>query len=370
MTHLQILWGVPDMAQLDCDSNASRPWLPVCVNTSFPGYAGSWSMVPSLHGEGSGMRVATSYDESAFGRFVFPNNSWSLEIAFPIHGGDQHGGLLDANTNVPQLQQEYRQYDPNRRNHSDNKHDPTYWWIDFARAEHPRQYLPNGNVNPHEAHPAEATPATICPLNCTSDLAGYSPVLTNPDAVTCQQCQDAWPTLLGANPSWGCYWEFVWQNLGSDAYMHRPTAWAMLQFANEPETAMCRNAEFPARHVVKQIHLAQRAYFTATGEFSDSAAALAVPQYCTMPACALTDLRTALGLTEIFAVSIIVSDNATQLTRECTARPCYTANVTMVMPRDPTNAVRAPHASTSGVTATINENRWLRVLRFGAPPCL
>ena len=38
-----VLWGVPDGAGLSC-SDTPDGIVPVCVNTSFPGYAGSWTM--------------------------------------------------------------------------------------------------------------------------------------------------------------------------------------------------------------------------------------------------------------------------------------------------------------------------------------
>jgi hypothetical protein len=74
------------------------------------------------------------------------------------------------------------------------------------------------------------------------------------------------PTLLGVDP-WSCYWEWVWQSLGDEAYMHRPTHWGVVEFvrwapplptfrahvAGEAEftgvTPKCKNIEFPGRHV-------------------------------------------------------------------------------------------------------------------------
>lgn len=423
------------MAGLQCDGNASRPWLPVCVNTSFPGYAGSWSMVSSpplgasprnatVAPSPAGMRTATAFDPATFGRFVFPNNIWTLEVAFPIRGGPHHGGLLDANVNEPSLQREYLQYDPNnnsstagtgaRRGHdrragvggSTGAEDaaagevagaisPTYWWIDFARTEHPREYLPNintaaaGHLRDNTALPLGARAgvdsdlgAIVCPLNCSSDLAAASPVLFNPGPQTCARAQAAWPTLLGTDPTYGCYWEYVWQDLGADAYMHRPTAWAMLQFADGPGVAApCLNIEFPARHIAKQIHLAQLAYLAAAGAYAVNAAALADARYCAPPACALADLRQAIALTDTFAFNITVQVDAAALSRECTARPCYTAAVTLTVPpsgasgfgQAGASAVPARASARAGgvITARINENRWLRVEKtIGSAVCL
>ena len=33
--------------------------------------------------------------------------------------------------------------------------------------------------------------------------------------------QAQYPTLLGTN-AWGCYWEWVWVNMGASRHMHNP----------------------------------------------------------------------------------------------------------------------------------------------------
>ena len=38
---------------------------------------------------------------------------------------------------------------------------------------------------------------------------------------------------------------------------HRPSSWPLVQFANSSGEALCRNIEFPGRHVAKSLHLAQ-----------------------------------------------------------------------------------------------------------------
>ena len=50
---------------------------------------------------------------------------------------------------------------------------------------------------------------------------------------TCNWHCQAFPTMLGTNTFYGCYWEWVWQNLGTNNYMHRPTTWGILQFASK-----------------------------------------------------------------------------------------------------------------------------------------
>ena len=47
-----IKWGKPDQTSLLCDASgtgAGWPALPTCVNTSFGGYAGNWTMASKLH---------------------------------------------------------------------------------------------------------------------------------------------------------------------------------------------------------------------------------------------------------------------------------------------------------------------------------
>ena len=47
-----IKWGKPDQTSLLCDASgtgAGWPALPTCVNTSFGGYAGNWTMATKLH---------------------------------------------------------------------------------------------------------------------------------------------------------------------------------------------------------------------------------------------------------------------------------------------------------------------------------
>jgi|EP01043_Picozoa_sp_COSAG02_P037180 hypothetical protein len=136
-----IKWGKPDGTPLKCDNTgASWPALPTCVNTSFPGYNGNWTMVTKLHpgpmkerlgtrntmpalmnssltpgtrgttawpvpAEDTGMVTATSWE--TYEHYSFPYSQWSAEIRFPIRqtpnywteaGGYpvSHGGLTDS----------------------------------------------------------------------------------------------------------------------------------------------------------------------------------------------------------------------------------------------------------------------------------
>eukprot|EP00041_Stephanoeca_diplocostata_P040362 m.1639248 g.1639248 ORF g.1639248 m.1639248 type:complete len:510 (-) comp34160_c0_seq1:168-1697(-) len=331
-----VLWGVPDGDGLRCTTShdpakGGDPTVPICVNTSFPGYAGSWTMAPAL-------QAATSYNPADFGRFRYPYTTWTLEIAFPIHATASHGGLLSGDE-----QTDLNAFDPNRGPAGPNR--PRYWWIDFARAEHPREYTaPSGEYR-------------LCPLDCGRDIEGYKLNRSYLNASMCVTAQKRFPTLLGTDPTYGCYWEWVWMSLGAEAYMHRPLQWGLLQFDTPPTDAMpststptCKNIEWPGRHLVHQIFLAQRQYLLATGNttYATELSSLSDAKYCN-GGCDADALHTALITPAVFAVDITVTANATKLSRKCTARPCYSAAVTVSAP---TLGGTPPYV----YTVAINEN--------------
>jgi hypothetical protein len=362
---------------------------PTCVNTSFRGYAGSWSMAsaavphnatyhppvnppawPKLTGStastaaqlvgNTGMLSATSWDPEAFDSFVYPSSKWTAEIRFPIRqtagysikppSHADHGGLLDAD---PVRQAEYDSYDPSLGDAGPGR--PRYWWIDFARAEHTRTYhMPDGSVR-------------VCPKNCTRELetAINSTKHGGPDRAA---VKSSWPTFLG-----GGYWEWVWGPVGDaepgKGYMHRPSSWPLLQFAahgQNPDDVVCGNIEFPARHVAKSVYMAQRQHaLLHNGSFATSLSTLINASYCnlmltTSDTCDILALEFAHAHPEIFAVRMVVTQNASTLTRRCTARPCYQASVELTVPRagpggvGEVDAVVAPYALVVG----INENRY------------
>jgi hypothetical protein len=279
-----IKWGKPDGTPLACDNTgASWPALPTCVNTSFRGYAGNWTMATKLHpgpmadrlnnftkpalmngsltagtrgstawpiaAEDTGMISATAWVGEDYERYTFPYSHWSAEIRFPIRqtpnywteGGGypvSHGGLIDSD---PMRQKDWNQYDPALGDAGPGR--PRYWWVNFARAEHPRKYwLPDGTTQ-------------ICPKNCTAEIEHALP---NSTGASGAECKPTWPTILGG------YWEWVWGPVGDAhpgvGYMHRPSSFPLVQFANETGETLCRNIEWPGRHVAKSIHLAQSAY--------------------------------------------------------------------------------------------------------------
>ena len=173
-----INWGAADGLKLQCavtNSAAAQQHLPVCVNTSFPGYAGNWSMVDNHSATkpwSKGLTTATWFSEEDFGKHRENlTNKWSAELAFPIranwtflHGakkekGDRttidegevedgdddesviiagHGGLLDTSWAQDHSPDNFSRYDPNNGDAGEGR--PRYWRIDFARAEHPHIY--------------------------------------------------------------------------------------------------------------------------------------------------------------------------------------------------------------------------------------
>ena len=145
-------WGVPDGAGLKCSKNAS--FLPICMylslslsltnsnnnnnnnnknhpgtNTSSPFYDGSWTMYDNIT-KHDGLRTATK--SSNFGILDTKNGKWSLEIAFPIRNGSNHGGLLDSEDGLISLDRfyDFTKFDPSIYDLSERS---MYWSADFAR---------------------------------------------------------------------------------------------------------------------------------------------------------------------------------------------------------------------------------------------
>jgi hypothetical protein len=364
-------WGVPDQDGLACDSNPNRtsPYLPTCVNTSSPFYAGNWTMAGSSGG--AGLKSAT-HTYSALGS-INASGAWTLEIAFPIRkgGGQQdgnttHGGLLDTDASLGFGKAygrffDFDRFDPN--NGDAGLGLPRYWAADFARTVHPRKFFgPPAST----AHPAAQQPFYWCPFfNCSEEIISnaVNATLQKPGAADCAALAADNPTLLGSNPSYGCYWEWVLQNLGTQQYMHRPLHWPTLQFvqsedvpasrAHETKKA-CGNIEFPARHLLLAIHTAQSAFKAVSGGkyyAGNMSALLDNSSLCQPPTCAGPDLKYALAHDHIFSFGFFVEQNASVLNDRCSARPCFTATVN----------VTVPNKAQYSMVATIDQNKLLRV---------
>ena len=368
-------WGVPDQNGLSCDSTAARthPYLPTCVNTSSHYYAGDWTMGdPSGNGQEGGLKTATL--APSFG-VLDAKAVWNVEIAFPLRAGANHGGLLDTDSVLSQSSSgfyNYSRFDP--INNIDN-HNPLYWAADFARTVHPRKFF------------ASDGSFVWCPLNnCTTDgiAAAINVSHAAPTASECSALAKLDPTMLGSDPSYGCYWEWVLQNLGpNNAYMHRPLNWAYLQFVSSTKNGTngtngtsngtnltCGNIEFPVRHLARAIHDAQRYHYSQTSTYATTVLDLiATCRNSSSSACALSDINDLAYATTtptIFDMAIHMDTNASVLNETCTRRPCYLSTITLVV----------PDSNGFKVVGTINENKRLSVERImggggsGAVPCL
>ena len=159
----------------------------------------------------TGLQAATAFEGGQMSSFN-PTSNWTVEVAFPLRAGKDHGGLLDGISSA---------FDPTRTSAK------TYSWVDIARAEHPRRYSQKGGRG-------QNTDAAYCPLLNCSEIAArpgqWEADKENPSAAECGMLAKANPTLLGSDPFYGCYWEWVLQNVGSSRYMHRPTEFAILEF--------------------------------------------------------------------------------------------------------------------------------------------
>ncbi|CAE8610430.1 unnamed protein product [Polarella glacialis] len=302
-----VFWRVPDDAAglnsvgVPCCSDGTCPrW---CVNTSFPGYAGSWTMSPR-------MRTATGKTE----------HGWAVEIALPLRATGQSGGLLDGG-------KDWDRFDPGLG--------AKFWYMDFARAEHP-------------FFTAQAT--LFAPL--------------------CSQIKETQPTLLGTD-QWSCYFEYVWQSCGGHRYMHNPDTWGFLQFAAAHESAECRNVEWPARYLLSQLYQAEVAYFQVYGRFSEDIRQLSQPSLCRAEiGCSSASLVLALtSFSDIYEIDIVADNNATRCvlyawngsSSSPDGGPCFSVSVNV-----------KPPGRDLQIFGTVSEERYLNVTVAGseAEPCL
>ena len=352
-------WGVPDGDGLSCDKSPehSRSYVPVCVNTSFPGYSGNWSM-KSDDSAYVGLQTATNYDQKKFGVYKV-DNFWTLEIAFPITGSQHHGGLMDKDVGLSFPRSKFHPafYDPTAK-----KNIPLYWMIDFARAEHPRKYT---NI--------KSETSIFCPFNCsTIEAEKYNVSLLNPDGEDCKYLQKRFPTLLGNDPVYGCYFEWVYQNLGQNAYMHRPLEWAFLEFVPRKYDGakLCKNVEFIGRHAIKLIHQAESLYFLKNNEsYTNDFSTLL--QYCGTPVdCA--DMQLINSRKDVFpsGVHINVTKNISVFNHNCTTRPCFQAAIYVSAPVTSGGSTDYIVTITSNLLVQIEHSQHHDTVRDGTRLCL
>jgi hypothetical protein len=285
---------------------------------------------------------------------------WFVEIAFPIASdGALHGGLLDTDSSLLRTTSffNFSRFHPSSAERGTGSVSgsvgPLYWAADFARTVHPRKfYQKDGSYD-------------WCPFNNCSAAILKSAVNVShgmPDAADCAALSKNDSTMLGADPAFGCYWEWVYQNLGPhNAYMHRPLSWMYLEFVKSASSSstvtgdsqICGNIEFPARHLLRAIHVAQAHYLTKsiTKTYASNVSQL-IDSCTSCEPSDMTDLKYAMATPSVFSINIVVTENATMLNVTCTSRPCYLATVS-VTPPEAAGGV----AGAFQVIGKINENQ-------------
>eukprot|EP00746_Dinoflagellata_sp_MGD_P022297 gnl/MRDRNA2_/MRDRNA2_152125_c0_seq1.p1 gnl/MRDRNA2_/MRDRNA2_152125_c0~~gnl/MRDRNA2_/MRDRNA2_152125_c0_seq1.p1 ORF type:complete len:505 (-),score=49.62 gnl/MRDRNA2_/MRDRNA2_152125_c0_seq1:23-1537(-) len=272
-----VLWraadsGIGSTGVPCCSDNTCTRW---CQNSSYPLFKGTWSMFPL-------MKTATKKH----------SGGWSAEIAFPLRGNAQSGGLLDGGAG-------WDRFDPNTG--------AKYWLVDFSRAEHPF---------------------------FTDNSSAFG--------VLCPVIQKTQPTLLG-DDQWSCYWEWAWQPVGGHRYMHNPNTWGFLQFSSGSKEQLCKNMEWPARYVLSQVYQVMIAYVQVHGTYSaDLAMLLRNNDFCQVSnGCNRTDMQEVLTtLKDVFKLQVATNNTATSCVRYATGAtipaapyggPCFLATVNMTL---------------------------------------
>ncbi|KAL1524681.1 hypothetical protein AB1Y20_019567 [Prymnesium parvum] len=363
-----VLWRAtdpqsPGLGGVPCDPKLHLPGGSWCCNSTdrSVGFTGNWTMAPAL---AAAAHVDTSGGESFGPDFPFtpwtvPAPRWTAEVRFPISGvPGVHGGLTDSEASVARGSlYDFTVFDPSRAPPSWG---PRYWWINFARSEHP----------------------------LTRSLGKAS-------AVQCADVKARLPTLLGDDP-WSCYWSWVWQQMGATKYLHYPEMWGILEFAGtglvpsrdlawsshhrseEVAAVNCLNIEFPGRHVALQLFWAQYAYWQQHHTYTTSILTLLEKAYCSYKPpqnvsnyCRPDDVRRAMQYADIFALRIDVDTSSRSCVQYPTAStqgnatggPCFSVQVNVTVPGHHTyrvnvNAdrfVTVEHPALSDVLPCLNE---------------
>jgi hypothetical protein len=163
--------------------------------------------------------------------------------------------------------------------------------------------------------------------------------------------------------------------------MHRPSTFPLVQFSgvSSPSATssdlLCRNIEFPGRHVATSIYMAQLQYAGHhNGSFAASVDTLLNDTYCNMRAqtsdtCDLDALQFAVDHAHIFKLAIAITGNISQLSRACPTRPCYMSSVTVTVP-DEAPKGPPPSSTLAGYTyiTRMNSNRDTTVEHQSASP--
>ena len=285
-----VLWRTPSRGfgspGVPCDDASATNW---CQNSTFN--AGqAWTMAPRL-------RTATDCQNRDFVPLEPQPAAWVVEIAMPLDGGQRSGGLLDGDFDTAAA-------DPRLSN-------GVFWWVNLARAE----------------HPLRRTGAAALSLDFgTADYEAF-----------CADVKRKHPTLLGTD-AYSCYWEWVWADMRASRYMHNPEMWGLLRFEDFAKNETCRDAEFPARHVVAHLHRAMVSAFVAAGAYPYSLAALVAcdAQCCdAKDSCDLAVLQRALQppFDLVIAVDAAATTCVDYAANTATGAACFNATLTLTLPK-------------------------------------
>ena len=127
--------------------------------------------------------------------------------------------------------------------------------------------------------------------------------------------------------------------------------------------ALCRNIEWPGRHVAKSLHLAQSQYAKFHGgAYTSEIATLLNSTLCnldlgTSDTCDLDALEFAVAHPVVFKLGMVVHKNISKITRACPTQPCYMASVQVTVPAEGAADVAAEAGGPYRYTAFINSNR-------------
>eukprot|EP01063_Lacrimia_lanifica_P020431 TRINITY_DN27743_c0_g1_i1.p1 TRINITY_DN27743_c0_g1~~TRINITY_DN27743_c0_g1_i1.p1 ORF type:complete len:476 (+),score=147.36 TRINITY_DN27743_c0_g1_i1:39-1466(+) len=319
-----VLWRVPgkglNSLGVPCNDGDGAVY---CQNSTYN--KGDASMAPQTWSMWGGLKTATA-TPSAFQ--PFESGQWTAEIAFPIAEAGGHGGLLSTDGGKDP-KWDYTKHDPNKG--------ARFWWVDFARAEHPLRTI------------------GAAPLEIDFTTKEYS--------AFCAEVKARHPSLLGTD-QWSCYWEFTWQHLGHTMYMHNPEMWGVVQFADSSRAVECKTPTWPARYIAFQLHRAQIRHFLVYKSYATAPANLTRDDVCRPEYdCDPAALERALSVQykHIYDISLTFDDPRSTACPNYaawtpTGAPCFTVTVATTDPHSKatyTVVVEADrHTTESGVGAT------------------
>ena len=148
--------------------------------------------------------------------------------------------------------------------------------------------------------------------------------------------------------------------------MHNPEMWGLLEFTQAVNTTapLCRNVEWPARHVLSQMLRAQIQHLRVVGAYAANPADLLHVTLCNASlSCNLNVLTTALvTYPAVFNISVDIRGGSTCV--DYRGKGSFTGGPCMTL----TSVFRPPSAAAPLLTATLREDRFMTVRHFTAPP--